>query len=67
MEFAQDMEVIAGGHLGIWPLAAWLTPAIGAPGIAFWIGYFRRQFRSNEHGPTRIDALAELRRLTPAN
>jgi uncharacterized membrane protein len=39
--------VIGGSRLGIWPLAAWLAPAmIGAPAIALWSGYYRRRFAS---------------------
>jgi uncharacterized membrane protein len=41
--------VIGGSRLGIWPLAAWLTPAvIGAPGIALWTRYYRRRFASKD-------------------
>jgi len=41
--------VIGGSRLGIWPLAAWLTPAlIGAPAIAMWNGYYRRRFASRD-------------------
>ena len=45
--------VIGGSRLGIWPLAAWLTPAlIGAPGIALWSGYYRRRFAARHETST---------------
>jgi hypothetical protein len=44
--------VIGGERLGIWPLAAWLTPAvIGAPGIAIWSSYYKRRFASRDRQP----------------
>ena len=47
LEPATWAEVIGGSRLGIWPLAAWLAPAmIGAPAIALWSGYYRRRFAS---------------------
>ncbi len=34
-------------YTGIWPIAAWLAPtAIGVPGIAMWVRYYERRFRS---------------------
>jgi hypothetical protein len=43
--------VIGGSRLGIWPLVAWLTPAlIGGPGIAIWIRYYRKKFERKPAG-----------------
>ena len=39
-------------NFGLWPLAAWLAPSlIGAPAIAIWTAYYRRQFSG-----TRMEA-----------
>ena len=37
--------VVSGGRIGIWPLLAWLAPAvIGGSAIALWTRYYRRLF-----------------------
>ncbi len=45
--------VVNAGNLGLWPLMAWLSPAIiGTPATAIWTGYYRRRFsaRSSRSG-----------------
>ena len=64
--------VIGGSRLGIWPLAAWLTPAlIGAPGIAIWTRFYRNKFKAQgtshkSQGSKRVSALLDRESTSPS-
>jgi hypothetical protein len=49
------------GNFGLWPLAAWLAPAvIGTPAIALWTAYYKRLFneRASRRGTSRAAPVA---------
>jgi hypothetical protein len=53
--------VVNANNVGLWPMVAWLSPAIiGTPATAIWTGYYRRRFNaaSSSRSHTSSAALA---------
>jgi uncharacterized membrane protein len=52
--------VVNAGNVGVWPLAAWLSPSVvGGVGISVWTAYYRRRFSGRPApSPTGISTAA---------
>lgn len=55
--------VVNANNMGLWPMVAWLSPAIlGTPLTAIWTAYYRRRFTAS---PSRTDTSSSALAAAP--